>query len=713
MNVDYKILSACLANRLKRVLPDIISSSQKGFLKERFIGENTRLVLDIMQHLEEQEKSGMILLADFEKAFDSIEWPYITKLLNVYNFGPSFSKWVSTLYNRVESCVINNGHFSQFFKLGRGCRQGDPLSPYIFILAIEPLAIALKNNKDIKGITLGGIEYKLGMYADDTFLLLDGNDRSLRITMDIFKRFQLCSGLKLNVEKTQAAWLGERRGSPDRLCADIALNWTTSFTLLGIKFTTLDVNACLELNLEDKIKEISKMLRQYQRRNLSLIGRVTVIKTLAIPKLVHILTVLPNPNLQFINTLNEVFSTFLWNNKKGKINRNLMAQALEEGGLKLTHIQSQISALKIRWARYLLIDASDWVNIFQDVTGYIDCDRILSLDPKSLLHIAKRTRNIFWREVLQAWARLVEVIKIDEATKILQFSLWDSWYLQNENLKFIQDELVSFGCVNVGDLFDETMNILSYNEFCDQFVQINFLDYASLVTSLPTEWKMLLSGERLRPEAGTPELLCQIIMNPKTCRFAYKCFIESLPRTKPHELKWSEKGINISEEEDWRMYNNLPFKCTMSTKLQAFQYKIIHRILGTGTLKKMCNIVGNDDCTFCAGQPETLLHLFVECAISQSFWIALRTWLNTYLNLPIDPRSIMFGDTRSFLISHVILAAKYYIFLCQIKKQPPCLTAFKAILRTEYATERYIAKQSTRETCKFREKWEPIQNLLI
>lgn len=256
------------------------------------------------------------------------------------------------------------------------------------------------------------------------------------------------------------------------------------------------------------------------------------------------------------------------------------------------------------------------------------------------------------------------------------------------------------------------MKTLSYNEFCDQFIQINFLDYASLVTSLPTKWKTLLSGEGFRPEVGTPELLSQIIMNPKTCRFAYKCFIESLPRTKPHEIKWREIGINISDQ-DWILYNNLPFKCTMSTKLQAFQYKITHRILGTGTLKKMCNIVENDDCAFCAGHPETLLHLFVECAVAQSFWTALSIWLNAYLDFSIEPRRILFGDTRSLLISHVTLAAKYYIFLCQIRKQQPCLTAFKAILRTEYATEKYIAKQSTRRICKFREKWEPIQDLLV
>ena len=318
LNVDYKILAACLANRLKQVLPGIISLTQKGFLKERFIGENTRLVLDIMQYLEEQRKSGLILLADFEKAFDTIEWPYLKKLLNAYNFGDNFIRWFFTLYSDSESCVISSGHFSRFFKLGRGCRQGDPLSPYIFILAIEPLAMALKNNRDIKGITLGNREYKIGQYADDTFVLMEGDEQSLKLVMDTFSKFYRCSGLKLNIDKTLLAWLGNKRKCTERLCPEINLNWTTSFTLLGIKFSTLDVNKCLELNIQNKIGEITKLLNLYKWRNLSILGKVTVIKTMAIPKLIHILTVLPSPDSAFLKELNEVFSTFLWNHKKAK-----------------------------------------------------------------------------------------------------------------------------------------------------------------------------------------------------------------------------------------------------------------------------------------------------------------------------------------------------------------------------------------------------------
>ena len=139
LNIDYKILSGILANRLKTILPKIIGDTQKGF----YIGENIRLLYDIMSELNIQQRKGLILLLDFEKAFDSLEWHYIKKVLQKYNFSETFIYWFKTLYSGACSCVINNGMFSDFFELERGCRHGDPLSPYIFILAIEPLARAI------------------------------------------------------------------------------------------------------------------------------------------------------------------------------------------------------------------------------------------------------------------------------------------------------------------------------------------------------------------------------------------------------------------------------------------------------------------------------------------------------------------------------------------------------------------------------------------
>ena len=222
---------------MKTVLNDIIGPDQKGFLKERYIEENTRLVYDIIQYCKEKKKVGILLLVDFEKAFDSIEWTYIRKVLKKYNFGPDIIHFFYIIYKDAESCIINNGNYSEFFRLQRGCRQGDPWSPYLFILSIEPLAQYIKNAPNIGGLKIGSWEIKLGQYADDTFLILDDNENSITNALNILKKFEKISGLAVNVEKTQVIKLGS--DYVNQLCPILNIPFKKRFKLLGIDFSRL------------------------------------------------------------------------------------------------------------------------------------------------------------------------------------------------------------------------------------------------------------------------------------------------------------------------------------------------------------------------------------------------------------------------------------------------------------------------------------------
>ena len=160
LNTDYKILTKIIAKRLEKVLPKIINPDQTGYVKSRYIGENVRLISDIMSYTEETNIPGIALFLDFKKAFDTIEWDFINNCLKIFNFGPDIQNWFKVLYNNVNSCVLNNGYASEFFSLGRGVRQGCPLSGLLFVIGIEILARAIKNDAGIKGIKVGEKEIK-------------------------------------------------------------------------------------------------------------------------------------------------------------------------------------------------------------------------------------------------------------------------------------------------------------------------------------------------------------------------------------------------------------------------------------------------------------------------------------------------------------------------------------------------------------------------
>ena len=131
LNVDYKIATKVIANRVKKILYKIINCSQTGFLKGRYIGENIRLLFEIIEHAEEQEIPGVIFFSDFEKAFDSIDHEFLLKCLKHFNFGDSFINWINLIYSNAKSCVTNNGFHSDFFPIQRGVRQAAPC-PHIY-----------------------------------------------------------------------------------------------------------------------------------------------------------------------------------------------------------------------------------------------------------------------------------------------------------------------------------------------------------------------------------------------------------------------------------------------------------------------------------------------------------------------------------------------------------------------------------------------------
>lgn len=151
INVDCKVLTKVLAMRLENILPGIIHEDQVGFVKGRSSSDNLRRLLHLMFKSHQENTPVAAFSLDAEKAFDRVEWGFLLRVLEVFGFGSGFINWVKLIYKEPRASVLTNGQISPFFQLSRGTKQGDPLSPLLFILFLEPLAVAIREEAGIRG----------------------------------------------------------------------------------------------------------------------------------------------------------------------------------------------------------------------------------------------------------------------------------------------------------------------------------------------------------------------------------------------------------------------------------------------------------------------------------------------------------------------------------------------------------------------------------
>ena len=481
LNVVYKIASACIAERIKSVLTGIISEDQTGFLSGRYIGENTRLIYDILHITDEQDIPGLLLIVDFEKAFDSISWKFINRTLNFLNFGDSIKRWISVFYNDIQSCVIQNGFLSEPFTVQRGCRQGDPLSPYIFLLCAEILSRQFKANPDIKGIEIAGIEYLLSQFADDTTILLDGSENSLNEALKILNKFALASGLKLNANKTRAVWIGSRKFSGETFNHRLKLDWNQNdFTILGIKFSC-NLDTIVDINYNTKFEEIEKEMKSWAKRILTPLGRLTVLKTLLVSKLNHLIIALPNPSRETISKLNKLFFEFIWKSSTDKIKRDVIIQDFDQGGLRMINIEKYILALKLGWIRRLVKCDSKYKTLFESLHGNVEI--LLKKGDTYIEEIKNICSNKFWSDVLDAWYNFIKLLSPKTKEDIMGINLWNNSKIKINNVPVFYRRWYNKNIIFIKDLVNQDGRFLSHDVFQNKYdIQCNFLEFLGIKT---------------------------------------------------------------------------------------------------------------------------------------------------------------------------------------------------------------------------------------
>jgi exonuclease III len=346
--IDYKCLSKVLCNRLSKVLDTIVDVDQTCSIRGRSIHDNVHLLRNITDYVNQKGLKCAFVSLDMEKAFDRVEYSFVSKCLQAYGFGPSFVKWISILYTNISSSVITNGHISHPFPCSRGVRQGCSLSPLLYVLTLEPLLIHIRNNTNVIGFPLPGTTEvaKTTGYADDVTGVVSTVE-SVGHILDSVSQFGLASGAKLNKDKTKGLFLGAWENRED---TPFNINWVKKVKICGVWYGSGFSPDDLWLPIFTKFVNTINL---WKSRRLSFTGKTAIANIMGLSKLWYYSSFVTLPPV-YLKQFNRVMFKYFWGDDCEPVSRNTLVQNKSQGGFGLVDISSKVKACYLRHIQKLI-----------------------------------------------------------------------------------------------------------------------------------------------------------------------------------------------------------------------------------------------------------------------------------------------------------------------------------------------------------------------
>ncbi len=333
----YKFLAKVLTGRIKAALTHIIRPNQTGFVEGRSIIDNTFMAQEALEWAEESKQDLVLLLLDFEKAFDKIEWGFLFSALAKLGFSETWIRWVKTLYLEASSAIKVTGTTGPTFQLARSVRQGCPLAPYLFILATDVLGHMLADPRyKVEGLTLprGGL-VRDQTFADDTALYLQGSPSNLDRAQNVLNIFCQASRAKVNWHKLAAIWASKNKREW-HWGENVGLKWIPDGE--GTRYLGVQVGSHLppEANFEKMRLSLKNKLINWSNNRLSLAGRILVANQVLLASMWYIATSW-NPNPRMCSQIRGIVRNFIWGGRdtptRAKVKWDTMVMPTSRGGL--------------------------------------------------------------------------------------------------------------------------------------------------------------------------------------------------------------------------------------------------------------------------------------------------------------------------------------------------------------------------------------------
>ena len=677
LNVDYKIITKILANRISKTLPHIIHEDQTCNIEHRSIQHSLSIIRDMISYANTTQEKITLLSLDQMKAFDKLDWNFLNKIMEKFNYGPDILTWIKIIQTDITSAVKVNGQISKQFAVNQGVRQGCPLSPFLYVIYAEVLAEAIRQNKGIKGVQIEDKEFKVSQYADDTTLFLTG-DESFAFLQESLDQFSLASGAQVNPEKCHGLWLGSnlwRRDEP------LQYKWSsTEIKILGLYFGDQEAQ---DKNFQIVEEKFLKTLTQWKQRDLSLKGRKLVVNQLASSKLnypAHILICPP----KIVQTMSEAMLNFTSNYKAKKISKHILHLPVNLGGIYLVDLKRKFKALRLAWIPKILNNHENpkWKILFIHFLGkFRNLHQGINTFKMFLPQIKKFSEHklpIFYKTLLNDWTSLTKKdlrpkpttlqliyhepifhnIHIQNSSHTLGPIIPPNWYKKCNHLNLR----------TLGDICKTNTKGLHNTEELKEMIQHKniqpFVD--KLTTCIPHQWLHHITHTDpptetfndiiviLADEAGK-KLLTHI--SKQNSRSFYtllsdKNFLEIQEDLSADRKHFYTNWTHTIGATKWEKTFHTMYKNHIDKKVTDVQYKLIHNNIMTRNQFFLAKLQNTAQCPRCKGttleeHPE---HIFISCPKSKSMWKKL-IYIATKLFTPkIDlnnPKWIVAGFTEA------------------------------------------------------------------
>ncbi|GKA88618.1 RNA-directed DNA polymerase, eukaryota [Tanacetum coccineum] len=372
----YKIIAKILANRLVVVLGDIVNEVQSAFIADRQILDGPFILNEVLQWCKSKKKQSLIFKVDFEKAYDSVRWDFLDEVLKKFGFGDKWCTWIQSCLRSSRGSIIINGSPTAEFQFHKGLKQGDPLSPFLFILIMESLHLSFQRVVDarmFKGITLSSSLMLSHMfYADDVIFVGQWCDDNINTLVQVLECFFHASGLHINMNKSKLMGVLVDDEKVKQAASKLGcLILKPPFSYLGSKVggSMHRIQAWNEV-----VDRVYARLSKWKMKTLSIGGRLTLLKSVLGSMPIYHMSIFRVP-MSVLRRLESIRSHFFNGHDPNSKRtswvkwKNVLASK-EKGGLGVSSLYALNRGLMFKWVwRFFTQNTSLWSRVIKAIHG--------------------------------------------------------------------------------------------------------------------------------------------------------------------------------------------------------------------------------------------------------------------------------------------------------------------------------------------------------